>query len=151
MNKDKDIVTFIMAQTCASVCCMNGSNEPYCFSAYYAFSKEGMLLYFKSSPGSNHYEWLKINKQVAGTILPDKLKKLETVGIQFQGTVLEENDPLTQSATLRYHRTHPLAIAVKGEVFTIKLQSVKMTNSKAGFGKKIHWHRQEEEQVLPQK
>ena len=46
-----------------------------------------------------------------------------------------------KDAYILYHRKHPIALAIKGEVFTIRLDSIKMTDSTKVFGKKIFWNR----------
>ncbi len=38
----------------------------------------------------------------------------------------------------------PLAVAIPGEVWTIRLSHIKMTDSTLSFGKKISWTRAEE-------
>jgi uncharacterized protein YhbP (UPF0306 family) len=81
------------------------------------------------------------NPHIAGTILPDKLNKLLPKGIQFQGEVLDPDHPLAKNATTIYHKKNPVALAIKGKVYTILLNAVKMTGSGVGFGKKIIWKR----------
>jgi hypothetical protein len=87
---------------------------------------------------------LAINPIVAGTILPDKLSKLITKGIQWRGELLEEHHPQTKDADEIYHKKNPLALVVKGTVFTIRLNIIKMTDSQFGFGKKNIWKRDEQ-------
>jgi uncharacterized protein YhbP (UPF0306 family) len=36
-----------------------------------------------------------------------------------------------------------MAVAMPGEVWTVCLDTIKMTNNKAGFGKKLTWNREE--------
>ena len=43
-----------------------------------------------------------------------------------------------------YHKKNPLALVVKGTVFTIRLNIIKMTDSQFGFGKKNIWKRDEQ-------
>lgn len=138
---NKKIIKFIKKQTCASVCCADENGNSYCFSCYYAFNSEDGLMYFKSSDDTYHFALIKKNRLVAGTVLPDKLTKLFTIGIQFQGDILESQHPLTKDAYIKYHKKYPIGLAIKGEIFTIRLNSVKMTDSRMGIGKKIKWNR----------
>lgn len=137
------ILQFMEKQTCATVCCIDEFNFPWCFSCFYAVDSKNELLLFKSSPGSFHVEILHKNPIVAGTILPDKLNKLLVKGLQFNGYVLPKNDPLTQNAMHIYLKRHPVAVAIKGEMYCIRLDQVKFTDNALGFGKKIHWKRTE--------
>jgi len=100
-----------------------------------------MLLYFKSSSDTTHAGILQQNPQVAGTILPDKLNILQVRGIQFDAVILQKEDPLSADAFRKYHQKNPAALAMAGDVYCIKLNRVKMTDSTLGFGKKIHWQR----------
>ena len=108
-------------------------------------------MYFKSSDGAHHSALLAGNPFVAGTILPDKLNKLIVRGIQFQGEVLEPFHPLAKDASESYHKKHLMALAIKGNVITIRLNAVKMTDSRMGFGKKIAWKRNEQETTVEAK
>lgn len=76
-----------------------------------------------------------------GTILPDKLNSLLVKGIQYEGIVLSDDYPSILQAYYNYHTKHPLALAITGKMWTIQLNLVKMTDSTAGFGKKIIWNR----------
>jgi hypothetical protein len=137
-----NILKFINSQTCASVCCIGlQAKQPYCFSCFYAFNSVDGLLVFKSSAAAHHSLLIKKNSFVAGTILPDKLNSLVVKGIQFEGNVLAFDHPLAINAFKNYHKKHPLALAIPGDMWTIQLNHIKMTDSSLGFGKKIIWSR----------
>lgn len=139
---NEKINLFLQKQTCSSISCIDEEGSPYCFSCYFYFNADTGTLSFKSSTDSYHANLLRNNPNVAGTVLPDKLNKLSTKGIQFRGILLNTDDELARDAASKYHRHHPLALALKGEVYTIKLNQIKMTDSSMGFGKKIHWDRE---------
>lgn len=142
LHPTNDIITrFLQQQTCATICCIEECGAPYCFSCYYAFNSGDGLLYFKSSDDAYHTTLLTRIPHIAGTVLPDKLNKLLPKGIQFQGEVLDPDHPLAKNATTIYHKKNPVALAIKGKVYTILLNAVKMTGSGVGFGKKIIWKR----------
>lgn len=138
------IFRFIKQQTCATICCTDEKGIPYCFSCYYVIKPESGLLYFKSSDNAYHTSLLANNLAVAGIILPDKLSKLITKGIQWRGELLDEHHPQTKDADEIYHKKIPLALVIKGKVFTIRLNIIKMTDSQLGFGKKNIWKRDEQ-------
>ncbi|MBL7747186.1 MAG: pyridoxamine 5'-phosphate oxidase family protein, partial [Chitinophagaceae bacterium] len=123
------IVQYISKQTCATVCCVDDKGNPYCFNCFYVFNSEEGLLYFKSSAGTNHAGMLTKNPAVAGTILPDKLGMLQIRGVQFHGTVLSDDHPLTRQAHVHYYKKHPTALAMPGEMWTIQLSNIKMTDN----------------------
>lgn len=135
------IKQFIQGQNCITICCADEKNRPYCFSCFYIFNPEDGLLYFKSSEDSHHSLIIKKNPVIAGTILPDKINKLVTRGIQLEGEIVESLHPLAKEAFNIYHKKIPMALAIKGNVHTVRLNTVKMTDSQLGFRKKINWKR----------
>ncbi|BAU53368.1 pyridoxamine 5'-phosphate oxidase family protein [Mucilaginibacter gotjawali] len=145
---NEDIIKFARRQTCATISCINGNNKPYCFNCFYAFNSELGLLYFKSSADTRHSKLIKQNPFVAGTILPDKLKTLLVQGIQFEGELLAGDHPLAAHASANYHKEHPMALAMQGEIWTIQINHIKMTDSSKGFGKKIAWDREGKFEVV---
>ena len=138
---NETIFKFIEKQTCASVCCVDENAAPYCFSCFYVFNQKDGLLYFKSSLSAKHSMIIANNPVIAGTILPDKLNVLLVKGIQFVGIILSENHPLTKQAAAYYYKKNPAAMAMPGEIWTIQIDTIKMTDSTLGFGKKINWNR----------
>lgn len=139
MNENFD--SFLEENTCASVACLDPKGQPYCFSCFYAVDTKAGLIFFKSSSDSNHASFLQSNPIIAGTILPDKLNKLQVKGIQLEGIVLALDDELAKNASLHYYKSHPMAMAISGEIWTIKINRIKYTDSTLGFGKKIIWER----------
>lgn len=130
---------FIEEQKLATICCIDRENRPYCFSCFYAFDKERTLIYFKSSADTHHAEILFHNPVVAGTIHPDKLNPLAIKGIQFTGWVVDRRSEICFNASKLYHKKYPFALAMPGEVWTIRPEFVKMTDNSLSFGKKIIW------------
>ncbi|HAO47492.1 MAG TPA: hypothetical protein PLZ45_03080 [Ferruginibacter sp.] len=137
------ISAYIKEQTCASICCVTEEGLPYCFSCYYVYNSGEFLLHYKSAAATQHSQLLLKNPAVAGTILPDKLSALHIKGLQFTGTVLPADHPSAMSALSFYHRKNPLALAIPGNVYTIRIDTVKYTDSSLGFGKKLNWNRSE--------
>ena len=138
----KTIIEFVENQKCLSLCCIKPNGLPYCFSCYFAFNYDEMLLYFKSSTDTNHIQHLKLNQNIAGTILPDKLTFLVVKGIQFDGNLILDDVIKLNKASKYYHKKYPFALAIPGEVWTIQIDSIKMTDSTKGFGTKLHWKRE---------
>lgn len=139
----ENIIQFIQKQTCASICCVDKNGSPYCFSCFYAFNSEEGLLYFKSSTNAHHSSIISHNPGIAGTILPDKLNVLVVKGLQFEGIVLPDDHPAGKYAAGNYHKKYPFALTMPGEIWTIQINNIKMTDSTIGFGKKISWNRNE--------
>ena len=133
------IMAFLEAQKAATICCVDENNQPCCFSCFYVFNRARKCLYFKSSVNTHHGSLLLRLPRVAGTIQPDKLNLLAIKGVQFYGLVMDRNDPLASEAKSLYHKKYPFALTMQGEVWTVQLQEVKMTDNTLSFGKKLHW------------
>lgn len=136
---NEHIVDFIQKQKVATLCCVDEEMSPYCFSCFFAFDDVNHLLHFKTSASSHHARLLQQNGRVAGTINPDKLNALAIKGIQFRGQVLATDDPLAAGAGTLYHKKYPFALAMKGDVWTVRITTIKMTDNTLSFGKKIIW------------
>jgi uncharacterized protein YhbP (UPF0306 family) len=87
------------------------------------------------------------NPKVSGTIMPDKLNKLAIKGIQFIGEALNFNDPLCKEASKNYYHKFPVAVAIPGVVWTIRLDQLKMTNNVMGIFEKLSWQREKKESI----
>ena len=135
------IIDFIRKQTCGNLCCVDEQGNPYCFSFFYSFDEKEKMLFYKSSDETMHSEILHHNNKVAGTILPDKLNLLQIKGIQFEGVILPSGHPLTKIASSHYHKKHPVAIAMPGDIWIVQVNRFKFTDNSLGFGKKLIWNR----------
>jgi hypothetical protein len=135
---------YIKEQSCATICCVDEQGIPYCFNCFYAYNSHECLLYYKSALDTKHSYIIQKNTAVAGTILPVKLNKMHIQGMQFEGEALPLQDPLTKNAAAFYYTTNPVAVAMPGEIWTVKINSIKLTDSSLGFGKKIIWRKEEQ-------
>jgi uncharacterized protein YhbP (UPF0306 family) len=75
--------------------------------------------------------------------MPDKLNMLAIRGVQFTGFIMEDTISSHHHATAEYHKKIPLALAMPGEVWSIQLETIKMTDNTIGLGKKIYWQRED--------
>lgn len=139
---NKDIAQFIKKQKTATVCTVDAQGNPYCFSCYYAFDEENGVLIYKTHADSHHYGMMRQKYEVAGTILPNRADPVIVRGIQFEGVVTDKDDPIASHASRDYHLRFPFALAMGGEIWVIRLQHIKMTDSSKGFGTKIEWNRE---------
>ncbi len=132
------IIDFISTQKVATICCTDEENHPYCFSCFFAFDAAQQAVYFKTSAGTRHADLMLVHSAVAGTVQPDKLNPMAIKGLQFTGHVLSEGSWKDHASSV-YHRKYPFALAMKGEIWMVKLDYIKMTDNTLAFGKKIIW------------
>jgi uncharacterized protein YhbP (UPF0306 family) len=138
---DEEIKDFLKKQKIATVCCVDEQGNPYCFSCFYSFNLQNKLLIFKSSATSRHIKLLLENPRLAGTILAEKVSVLPVAGIQFSGVLLEQPAPYPLDAANAYYKRFPLALTLAGKIYFVKLETIKMTNSRTILGKKVVWQR----------
>jgi len=81
------------------------------------------------------------NPEVAGTILPDKLNVLALKGVQWEGVLLPPGHGSANNSSQYYYKKFPLALLIPGDICTIELTGIKMTDGAKGFGKKVTWKR----------
>mgnify|MGYP003536816280 CR=1 FL=1 len=139
---NEKIAEFIARQTCGNLTCVDETGQPWCFSFFYSWDAEAGLLHYKSSGDTRHAIILHSNKKVSGTILPDKFNILQIKGIQFEGELLQEEHPQAAGGSAHYHKKHPMALAMPGEIWTIRLDHIKFTDNTLGIGKKLNWKRE---------
>ena len=135
----KEIISFISENKIASITCLNENGLPYCFHCFYAFDAQNYFLFFKSSLSTQHAKFLLNNPNVAGSILPDKINFTALKGAQFSGKLIDKY-PANVSPSAFYHKHLPMALTKPGQVWTIKLEELKMTDNSLLFGKKLEWH-----------
>lgn len=138
---NKDIIKFIRKQKTATVCTVDEQGNPYCFSCFYVFDEEKVILIYKTHANSHHVPMMTKKMEVAGTILPGKADPVIVKGVQFEGVVIGPGDPDITHASRDYHLRYPFALAMGGDIWVIRIQHIKMTDSSKGFGTKIEWNR----------
>lgn len=135
---DKNIQQFIKNEKNLTFC-TTVNNIPHCSNCFYAFDVESNSLFFKSGKNTQHIKNALLNNNVAGTIVPD-LQKIGTIkGIQYFGKFIIPTSEILQTAKNIYYTKYPFAIAISGELWSIALISIKMTDNTLGFGKKYFW------------
>ncbi len=148
---DKRIVKFISTQTCLTVCCIDEAGLPYCFNCFYVFDEGNEMLYYKSSPSAHHSICLLQNGNISGTIMPDRLNKYAIQGIQFCGHLvnIEKGAEDYEHANDMYHSHFPMARTMNGTMYTLQLNSIKMSDNLLGIRRNIAWNRSESELNIP--
>lgn len=135
---DERIGSFLSSQTNFTLA-VSENNIPYCANCFYAYDAERNRLVFKSKPETTHISIALKNHHVAGTITPDTLDKTRIQGIQFSGMIVQASEDQPEAAKAVYYKKYPFALVISGELWIIKLQNLKFTDNKLGFGKKLNW------------
>jgi len=114
--------------------CTSSNNIPYCATCFYAYDKKRGIFIFASNEETLHMKLLKKNNFVSGTIHLDTKNVSKIEGVQFQGSFLKEIDKESKNI---YFEKFLFAKAINPKLWGIKIEFLKYTNNRMGFGKKI--------------
>lgn len=117
----------------------SSQDQPWCCSCFYAFDETNLQLIFTSDMHTRHITHILENPKVAGAIALETKIIGKIQGIQFTGEAfLLENKELDK-ARKTYLFKFPFAILAQTPLWAVKLHTLKMTDNKLGFGKKLYW------------
>lgn len=113
--------------------------EPWCASCFYVYLEDENALVFTTDTGTRHGREFMMNPRVSGTVVLETLMVGKIRGIQFSGVVSEPSGELMSKAKHHYLKRFPVAILMDTHLWIVKLNHIKMTDNKLGFGKKLTW------------
>jgi len=139
---DKIIIEFLKKHHVLTLA-TSVNNEPWCANCFYSFIKDDMVLVFTSDSKTKHIQDILQNPNVAGSIVLETSVVGKIQGIQFTAIVTESTKDLTSKAHISYLKRFPFAVLANTSLWTVTLQTVKMTDNRLGFGNKLYWKRDE--------
>jgi uncharacterized protein len=141
MEKIPGVISdFFKENRVASVSFVDDEGKPYCINCFFVFDAIHRVLIFKSSRNSFHERYVRSVKDVAGSVLPDKINYLKPVGIQFTGKTLSESEIKGLGMEEIYYSRLPFGRMNPGYIWAIRPEYIKLTDSTALFGKKTIWN-----------
>jgi uncharacterized protein YhbP (UPF0306 family) len=117
---------------------------PWCASCFYAWDEENNTLVITTDTDTRHGAEFLMNPAVAGTIALETKRVGRIRGIQFTGTVREPADEELAGARRVYLRRFPYTALVDLHLWIIRLEHIKLTDNRLGFGYKEVWTRETE-------
>lgn len=155
MSLDPKIKTFLKKHHVMTLA-TSKDNVPWVAHCFYAFMEEEMVLVFTTDPETRHGQEMKENEQVSVGISWETKIVGQIRGAQITGRVMEnaewrrENGEWRmQNAELRmknakraYLKRFPYAILMKTTLWVLEIETIKYTDNRLGFGKKLHWGRE---------
>jgi uncharacterized protein YhbP (UPF0306 family) len=103
-------------------------------SLFYAFDVNKLSFVVASSDDTLHIKHVKRSPRVAGNILLETKEVGKIQGVQFRGEMIELGDKELKAL---YFKHFPYALALLPKLWQIKVNYLKMTDNKLGFGKKL--------------
>jgi uncharacterized protein len=120
--------------------CVNGKS--WCANCFYAYIEDENILVFTSDENTRHIQNAKINQEVSGSIVLETKIIGKIQGIQFSGTLYMPEDELFRSAKTTYLKKFPFTALMNTTLWVLKMDYIKMTDNRLGFGKKLIWENQ---------
>lgn len=121
------------------LCLATYGESLWCCSAFYAYDRDKGIFIIASDEQTTHIQNSKVNARVAGTIAQETKVVGKIQGIQFMGTLCAVEDEPKRAL---YLARFPYAAVMKPTLWTIELDTIKMTDNTLGFGKKLIWTRE---------
>lgn len=121
----------------------SADNVPQSASLFYAYDAEKVAFVVASDTKTEHIQNVLRNDTVSGTVAleTDEIGKIE--GIQFKAKMRM----LTAKEGGLYFKAFPFAKVMNPQLWSIELAAVKLTDNRLGFGKKLHWQRENAEEL----
>jgi uncharacterized protein YhbP (UPF0306 family) len=115
------------------------NNEPWCANCFYVYLEEENALVFTSDADTRHGKEFIINPRVSGSVVLETMVIGKIRGIQFSGMVSLAEGDLLDKARRKYLLRFPMAALMNTHLWIVKLDYIKMTDNRLGFGKKVVW------------
>ena len=119
------------------------NNEPWCANCFYSFLKDEMIMVFTSDEKTKHIQDALQNCKVAGSVVLETSVVGKIQGAQLAGILAESTGEFASKVQMSYLKRFPFAVLSSTKLWTFTLQTVKMTDNRLGFGKKLYWNRDE--------
>ena len=119
-----------------ATCC---DNRPWCCQCFYVFVEQLGGLAFTSDTSTRHISEALQQPFVAGSIVLETNVVGKLQGIQLEGKLTEANGDLLKEIKAAYLKRFPFAILMDTKLWFLELHTIKMTDNRLGFGKKLYW------------
>ena len=116
-------------------------NRPWCCQCFYVYVERLCGLVFTSDTATRHITEALEQPHVAGSIVLETMVVGKLQGIQLEGKIVEANGELLKEIKIAYMKRFPFALLMDTKLWFVELLSMKMTDNRLGFGKKLYWCR----------
>jgi len=116
-------------------------NNPWCANCFYVWLEEEACFVFTTDETTKHGSDAVQNPEVAGSVVLETSVVGKIQGIQFRGTMEIPSGELANKSKFAYLKRFPVAIAMKTSLWVVKVNYMKMTDNRLGFGKKLIWEK----------
>jgi len=135
---EKRIVRFIKKHHVLNLATCT-ENIPWCASCFYAYMQDENCFVFTSDTDTKHVKDAIENQFVAGSIALETNLIGKIRGIQFHGIMTLPAKGMKPKVKRAYLKRFPYAVIMNTKLWVIKINYIKMTDNRLGFGKKLIW------------
>ena len=139
LQPDKRIIKFLHRHHVMTLATCH-DNRPWCCQCFYVYVDRLRGLVFTSDATTRHIAEAMEQPHVAGSIVLETTVVGKLQGIQFEGKVIEADGELLREIKIAYLKRFPFALLMDTKLWFVELTSMKMTDNRLGFGKKLYWN-----------
>ncbi|PJO77272.1 hypothetical protein GJV52_04450 [Neisseria brasiliensis] len=139
-----NMAKFLQRNHVVSIATQSSTGELWSACCFYVFDEANAQLIVLTSQTTQHGSNMAAQPRIAGTISgqPDSITKISGIQFQAQAKCLTDEAERKAAVALFYH-AHPVARAMKSDVWALRLDKVKFTDNKLVFAQKTHWTRED--------
>ena len=142
MEPDKRIINFLRRHHVMTLATCS-DNRPWCCQCFYVYIENLYGIAFTSDPATRHISEARQQPFVAASIVLETNIVGKIQGIQLEGEIIEPDGDLLNEIKTVYMKRFPFAMLMDTKLWFLKLWSMKMTDNRLGFGKKLYWNREQ--------
>jgi uncharacterized protein len=140
ISPDNRIINFLKKHHVLSLATSVG-DKPWCCSCFYAILEDEMTFILTSDMESRHSKEFLKNSNIAGSIHLETWIIGKIKGVQFSGNILLAEENYLEKVRKVYLKKYPFAVLMNTTLWALRIDYIKMTDNKFGFGKKLIWER----------
>lgn len=114
-------------------------NNPWCANCFYVWLEDENCFVFTTDNTTKHAQDAIQNQNVAGSVVLETSIVGKIRGIQFRGTMQIPENELASKARFAYLKKFPFAALMNTSLWIVRVNYIKMTDNRLGFGKKLIW------------
>ncbi|MGC9330870.1 MAG: pyridoxamine 5'-phosphate oxidase family protein [Bacteroidales bacterium] len=112
---------------------------PYCANCFYVWLDQEKAFVFTSDMDTHHIADVQKNDFVAGSVVLETRQVGKIRGLQIQGTLEKAGEQWYKTCRKAYLKAYPYAILKKTDLWMLRVNFLKLTDNRLGFGTKLIW------------
>jgi uncharacterized protein YhbP (UPF0306 family) len=120
-----------------ATCC---DNRAWCCNCFYVYVDRLCGLVLMSGTATRHIAEAMQQPYVAGSIVLESTVVGKLQGIQLEGKLIDADGELLKEIKAAYLKRFPFAMLMETKLWFLEPSTMKMTDNRLGFGKKLYWN-----------